>query len=84
VVANLTVAGIRYAVSYFDHFSAGWLYHRRWIRSPLWIRNVLSRYLFGQIHSMFIMSSRGPEKFPFLVVPRGSVPFPKPGACVGP
>jgi hypothetical protein len=47
VVANLTVAGIRYAVSFFfDHFSAGWLYHRRWIRSPLWIRTVLSRYLF--------------------------------------
>jgi hypothetical protein len=45
VVANLTVAGIRYAVSYFDHFSAGWLYHRRWIRSQLWIRNVLSRHL---------------------------------------
>jgi hypothetical protein len=25
VVANLTVAGIRYAVSYFGHFSARWL-----------------------------------------------------------
>ncbi len=31
VVANLTVAGIRYAVSYFEHFSAGWLYHQGWI-----------------------------------------------------
>jgi hypothetical protein len=59
VVANLTVAGIRYAVSYFDHLSAGCLYHRRWIRSLLWIRNVLPRYLFEQTYSMFIMSSRG-------------------------
>jgi hypothetical protein len=46
VVANLTVAGIRYAVSYFRTFYiAGWLYYSRWIRSHPWIRNVLARFL---------------------------------------
>jgi hypothetical protein len=78
VVANLTVAGIRYAVSYFDHFSAGWLYHRRWIRSPLWIRTVPPRYLFWQILSMFIMSSHGPENFLLYITARIRT-FLKPG-----
>jgi hypothetical protein len=63
VVANLTVAGIRYAVSYFRTFYiAGWLYYLRWIQSHPWIHNVLTRFLFVRILPSSILLSYGSKK----------------------
>ena len=74
VVANLTVAGIRYAVSYFDHFSAGWLYHRRWIRSHCGSALFHQDICFDRSFPCLSCHRTDPKIFCF-ILPRGSAPF---------